>query len=187
MASERSVQEMKNSALKHVSKLRVTDIACDIVNILSPTGYEKDCADHIIAIYNQLGLKVIPQEFDEERANAIGIMKGDGTGPTLMLNGHLDTSYVGDEQYLPDKPGYKSKAIIDGDWIYGLGIYNMKGGLAAFLHAAEAIKAAFKWVLKAPLRAAKAVGKGIAKVARKAGSWLGRVAKKVFGGASSDE
>lgn len=142
MATAPSVQEMKDAALKKVSRDRVTEIACDLVNIPSPTGYEKDCADYIIGIYEQLGLKVIPQEFDEERANAIGIMKGNGTGPTLMLNGHMDTSYVGDEQYLPDKPGYKPKAIIDGDWIYGLGIYNMKGGLAAFIHAAEAIEAA---------------------------------------------
>lgn len=142
MADAATIQKMKESALKHVSKDSVTKIACELVDIPSPTGYEKECADYIIALYDKLGLKVIPQEFDEERANAIGVMKGNGTGPSLMLNGHMDTSYVGDERYLPDKPGYKSKAVMDGDWIYGLGIYNMKGGLAAFLHAAEAIKAA---------------------------------------------
>lgn len=142
MADDATTRAMKDSALKHVSKERVTELACDLVNIPSPTGYEKQCADYIIGLYDRLGLKVIPQEFDEDRANAIGVMKGNGTGPTLMLNGHMDTSYVGDERYLPDKPGYKSKAVMDGGWIYGLGIYNMKGGLAAFLHAAEAIKAA---------------------------------------------
>ena len=142
MSDGSAIEGMKEVALKKVSKERVTEIACDLVNIPSPTGYEKNCADYIIDIYNKLGLKVIPQEFDEERANAIGILKGNGTGATLMLNGHLDTSYVGDERYLPDKPGYKPKAIIDDDWIYGLGVYNMKGGLAAFIHAVEAIKAA---------------------------------------------
>ena len=136
-----TIEEMKEAALQKVAKERATEIACDLVNIPSPTGYEKECADYIIGIYDELGLKVIPQEFDEERANAIGVLKGNGTGPTLMLNGHLDTSYVGDERYLPDKPGYKPKAIIDDDWIYGLGVYNMKGGLAAFIHAVEAIKA----------------------------------------------
>lgn len=142
MSINTTIQKMKEAALKNVSRERVTDIACDLVNIPSPTGYEKNCADYIIGIYEELGLKVIPQEFDEERANAIGVMKGNGSGPTLMLNGHMDTSYAGDERYLPDKPGYKNKAIIDDGWIYGLGIYNMKGGLAAFIHAAEAIKAA---------------------------------------------
>src|SRR6185437_14993597 len=63
-----------------------------------------------------------------------------GTGACLMFNGHMDTSYVGDEDYLPDGPGFRPKAVIDDDWIYGLGIYNMKGGLACFIHAAEILK-----------------------------------------------
>ena len=59
-----------------------------------------------------------------------------------MLNGHMDTSYVGDEKYLPDTPGYRAKAVVDGEWIYGLGVYNMKGSLACFLHAAEILQRA---------------------------------------------
>ena len=33
-------------------------------------------------------------------------------------------------------------AVIDGEWIYGLGIYNMKGSLACFIHAIEILKSA---------------------------------------------
>ena len=40
MSTEKTIQEIKESALKNVSKNRVTDIACDLVNIPSPTGYE---------------------------------------------------------------------------------------------------------------------------------------------------
>jgi acetylornithine deacetylase len=134
--------ETKKRVLGYIDRDEVVRIARDLVDIPSPTGYEKRCADYIIERYKAAGLKVLPQEFDEERVNAIGILKGNGTGPRLMLNGHMDTSYVGDEQYLPDQPGYKPKAVIDGDWIYGLGIYNMKGGLAAFIHAVEAVKKA---------------------------------------------
>lgn len=137
-----SIEEAKNRVLKMIDRNRVIETACDLVNIPSPTGYEKECADYIIERYKSLGMKVIPQEFDEDRANAVGIIKGDGSGPSLMLNGHMDTSYVGDEQYLPDKPGYHPSAVIDDDWIYGLGIYNMKGGLAAFICAAEAVRKA---------------------------------------------
>ena len=28
-----------------------------------------------------------------------------------MLNGHMDTSYIGNEEYLPDRPGYKPHAV----------------------------------------------------------------------------
>jgi acetylornithine deacetylase/succinyl-diaminopimelate desuccinylase-like protein len=136
------LNKLKKKVLGLIDRDEVVGIACDLVNIPSPTGFEKPCADYIIGRYNKAGIKHIHQEFEEQRANAIGVIKGDGTGPTLMLNGHMDTSYVGDERYLPDKPGYKPKAVLDGGWIYGLGIYNMKGGLAAFIHAAECVKRA---------------------------------------------
>lgn len=142
MVDKKKLAELKRRVHDQVNRDEVTKIACDLVDIPSPTGHEKQCAEYIIERYKAAGLKVLDQNFDEDRANAIGILKGSGTGPCLMFNGHMDTSYVGDEQYLPDRPGYKSKAVIDGDWIYGLGIYNMKSGLAAFIHAAEAVKRA---------------------------------------------
>lgn len=135
-------QALKQQLHASVNREKLTQIACDLVNIPSPTGFEKACADYIIRRYEAAGIKVLPQVFEDQRSNAIGVLKGDGTGPTLMFNGHMDTSYHGDERYLPDKPGYKPKAVIDGEWIYGLGIYNMKGSLACFIHALEIVKSA---------------------------------------------
>lgn len=142
MAHARSLAAAKKKVSTLVDRDALTRIACDLVNIPSPTGSEKACADYITGRYRTAGIKVIDQSFEETRANAIGIIKGNGTGACLMLNGHMDTSYVGDEQYLPDVPGYRPHAVIDGEWIYGLGIYNMKGSLACFLHAAEIIRCA---------------------------------------------
>ncbi|HYK13387.1 MAG TPA: M20/M25/M40 family metallo-hydrolase, partial [Burkholderiales bacterium] len=136
----------KAKVLPLISKDEVTRIACDLVDIPSPTGSEQACADYIIGRYRAAGIKVLPQTFEAGRSNAIGIIKGKGTGPTLMLNGHMDTSFVGNlsgpEEFMPDSPGFRPKAVIDGEWIYGLGVYNMKASLAAFLHAAETIKRA---------------------------------------------
>lgn len=132
--------ELKAKLWGMVDRDALVAIACDLVNIPSPTGFEQACADYIIGRYEASGIKVLPQTFDSTRSNAIGIIKGKGGGPVLMLNGHMDTSYTGEEEHLPDRPGYRPKAIIDGDWIYGLGIYNMKGSLACFLHAAELLK-----------------------------------------------
>jgi acetylornithine deacetylase len=135
-----NLAELKGALIRSVDREELVRIACDLVNIPSATGYEKPCADYIIERYRRTGIKMLPQVFEETRANAIGIVKGDGTGPCLMLNGHMDTSYVGDEAHLPQTPGYRPHAVIDGDWIYGLGIYNMKGTLACFIHAAEILK-----------------------------------------------
>ncbi|HVO90130.1 MAG TPA: M20/M25/M40 family metallo-hydrolase [Casimicrobiaceae bacterium] len=140
MADNGSLEQWKKEVLGSIDRDEIVRIACDLVNISSPTGYEAECADYILGRYKQNGIKNIPQEFDEGRRNAIGVIKGDGSGPCLMFNGHMDTSYIGNEDYLPDRPGYKPHAIVEDGWIYGLGIYNMKGGLAAFLHAAEVVK-----------------------------------------------
>lgn len=133
----------KRKVMEMLSREELVQIACDLVNIPSPTGSEKACADYIVERYRKAGLKVLPQVFEDGRANAIGILKGRGSGPTLMLNGHMDTAFVGNfmgpEEYLPNIPGYRPQAVVDDDWIYGLGIYNMKASLAAFLHAAETI------------------------------------------------
>lgn len=142
MVAPADIETAKKNVLDLIDRDDVVRIACDLVDIPSPTGYEKDCADYIIDRYRRAGIKVLDQQFEETRSNAVGLIKGKGRGACLMLNGHMDTSYKGDELHLPDKPGYRSKAIIDGDWIYGLGIYNMKGGLAAFIAAAEAVKKA---------------------------------------------
>ena len=139
MTSSKSLAVLKKKALGMVNRKELLGLACDLINIPSPTGHEKPCADYITNRYRAAGIKVLPQEFEDTRANAIGIIKGTGRGPCLMLNGHMDTSYVGDEQYLPDVPGYKPKAVVDGEWVYGLGVYNMKGSLAAFIHAAEIV------------------------------------------------
>ena len=71
---------------------------------------------------------------------AIGRLPGAG-GPSLMLCGHTDTSdWQGDvfrrEHWRHDPFGAD---IADGK-LYGLGALNMKGGLAAMLMAAEAIR-----------------------------------------------
>jgi acetylornithine deacetylase/succinyl-diaminopimelate desuccinylase-like protein len=141
MADTRPLDHWKKEILGRIDRDEIVRIGSDLINIPSPTGFEGECADYIIGRYKQNGIKHIPQEFDEGRRNAIGVIKGDGTGPTLMFNGHMDTSYIGNEQYLPDKPGYKPHAIVEDGWLYGLGIYNMKGGIASFLHAAEVVKA----------------------------------------------
>ncbi len=57
-----------------------------------------------------------------------------------MYAGHLDTPYGGDEEGIRDLgPGYQPHARRDGEWIYGLGVYNMKGGHAASILAAEVL------------------------------------------------
>ena len=57
-----------------------------------------------------------------------------------MFNGHMDTSYSGREPWLRDVPGFQPKAFVQDGRLYGLGISNMKGALACYLEAVEALQ-----------------------------------------------
>lgn len=72
---------------------------------------------------------------------AIGTLKGDGTGPSLMLCGHTDTS---DWQGRPFREAEWQHdpfgGEIDNGYLYGLGAINMKAGVASILMAAETVR-----------------------------------------------
>jgi acetylornithine deacetylase len=88
-----------------------------------------------------LGLNVSWQEVEESRANVVGRWTGSGGGKNLMFNGHMDTSNTGREDFLTGI-GYKPSAVVKNGFIYGLGIYNMKGALVCYTHAVQALQRA---------------------------------------------
>ncbi len=101
-------------------------------------------------------------EISEERANAAGTLHGEGTGPSLLLNGHLDTSFTGEEEEDfpatgPLTDGFRPKAFVKDGWVHGLGAINMKGGVAAFTEALCALKES-EIVLKGDVVAAAVAG-----------------------------
>lgn len=141
--------EETKSVLDLIDKQATAKLLIDLVNISSPTGEERDIGRYLADRFESVGLKATLQEADQDRYNAVGVLEGDGSGLSLMFNGHLDTTFTGKEK-VGLKGGYGllptlssgSQAVVEGDRIYGLGATNMKGGLAAFTMAAEAIKKA---------------------------------------------
>ena len=86
-----------------------------------------------------MGLHVQWQQVEEGRANVLGTLPGSGGGPSLMFNGHLDTSYSGREHWLRHVPGFQPSAFVEDGRLYGLGISNMKGALACYVEALRAL------------------------------------------------
>ena len=137
------------SVIDNIDGQRSANLLVDLVNISSQTGEEKEIAKYLVNRFQTVGLKGFLQEADEDRYNAVGILEGDGTGLSLMFNGHLDTTFSVREKV--DAKGRwgtlatassGAQAVVDGDKIHGVGATNMKGGLTAFTIAAEAIKKA---------------------------------------------
>ena len=129
---------------KIVAEVREDEIlsmACDVINIPSPTGEELAMAQYMQQALQRLGLNVTWQEVEEGRANVVGRWIGCGGGRNLMFNGHMDTSNTGREEFLTGI-GYKPNAVVKNGYLYGLGIYNMKGALVCYTHAAKALQRA---------------------------------------------
>src|SRR6202165_1541346 len=126
------------SILAAVREEEIVAMACDVINIPSPTGEELQMAEYMRGAFRQMALAVTSQEVEEGRANVVGRWLGSGGGKNLMFNGHMDTSNTGREEFLTGI-GYKPHAIVKDGVIYGLGIYNMKGALVCYTHAVKAL------------------------------------------------
>jgi acetylornithine deacetylase len=132
--------ELTERLIECVDERRLVETACTYVSTPSPTGSEQAMAETVKAALEDAGLKTTWQEVEPGRPNVIGTLEGRGGGPTLMFNGHMDTSYSGREPHLRHIFGFQPNAVVKDGRIYGLGISNMKGALACYLEAVRAIK-----------------------------------------------
>jgi acetylornithine deacetylase len=89
---------------------------------------EAEIARYVADFLQGAGLDAQLQEVSPGRFNALGVLRGRGSGRSLMLNGHLDT--VG-AAGMADP----FAARIENGLLYGRGAQDMKGGLAAALAA----------------------------------------------------
>jgi acetylornithine deacetylase/succinyl-diaminopimelate desuccinylase-like protein len=130
--------------LAQIDRDELAQLGCNLTSIPSPTGGEKAIAEFILQWFEANGIKAVRQDVEFDRPNAVGIVKGDGTGLSLGFNGHTDTSFTGTEEdrrmvaKMEPESELRGK-IVDGK-VQGLGISNMKGGVAAFMMAGKALK-----------------------------------------------
>lgn len=86
----------------------------------------------VSATLEAAGFDVEVIEPEPGRASVVGTLRGRGEGPTLMLNGHLDTVPAGGMS-----AAFSPR--VEGNRLYGRGAYDMKSGVAACIAAARAL------------------------------------------------
>jgi acetylornithine deacetylase len=108
-------------------------VAIDSVNpALVPGGAgEAEIAAFVARWLEERGLEVTVDEPLPGRPSVVGVARGTGGGPALMLNAHTDTVTVAGMER-PHEP-----QVRDGR-LYGHGSFDMKGGLAAVMLAGAA-------------------------------------------------
>jgi len=126
-------------AVEEIDRDRLVQLVIDLTNIPSPTGYEGDMARAVHEVFKGAGFDSVLQPIGDERYNTVGRLQGHGGGKSLMFNGHLDTSFGPEQAHRGI--GYECKGtLIDDEWIYGMGTFNMKSAMATYVTAVEAVK-----------------------------------------------
>jgi len=136
-APEGNVHSTQRTVLNHVDASTLVNLASDLVKIPSFKTEETKLAAWLAQYFSARGYRVDLQEIEAGRFQTIATLKGTGGGRSLMFNGHLDID--------PLAYGWKRDPwtpSVEGNFLYGAGIYNMKGGVASMIAAAEAIRQA---------------------------------------------
>ena len=95
---------------------------------------ETELARFMVGQMETLGLSARLQPVEDGRYNAIGMLKGRGGGRSLLFNGHMDTNPA-TEGWTVDPWGGR----YDDEFIYGIGVSNMKAGDAAAFMAVRTL------------------------------------------------
>jgi acetylornithine deacetylase/succinyl-diaminopimelate desuccinylase-like protein len=110
-----------------VSPERLRDLAFELVSVESPTGDTAEVAALYARRLEEIGMEV---ELLSDRfpgtPTVVGRLRGSEAGPTIVLNGHLDTVPI----------AHEPPRLADGV-VHGRGAADMKGACAA---AAEAVR-----------------------------------------------
>ena len=113
----------------------MVDLEVKLVSIPSFKTEETAIARFLDGYFQERGYRTEMQEVEPGRFQTIATLPGTGGGKSLMLNGHTDIDPLAmDWRRDPWTPS------VEGDRLFGAGSRNMKGGLAAMIAAAEAVR-----------------------------------------------
>jgi succinyl-diaminopimelate desuccinylase len=139
-----TIEQAVASVMRHVTRDRLAEAICGVVDIPSPTGAEARVAEWIVDNLTADGVDARLQPLDHLQANAVGTLAG-GDGPSTLLYAPLDTFTTGDPSYdvpsatLAMRPDMLPRAVIHGDLVQGLGAGNPKGHAACVIAAMVAL------------------------------------------------
>ncbi|MCP9955529.1 hypothetical protein [Actinomadura madurae] len=122
---------------------RLAEIITGMTGIPSPTGEEGELARWVVSTLAASGVDASYQPIDDDQGNAVARLRGDGTGPDLLLYAPIDTLTTGDPgEDLPHvgtalRYDMEPNPVRDGDYVIGLGASNPKGHAACLVAALE--------------------------------------------------
>jgi acetylornithine deacetylase/succinyl-diaminopimelate desuccinylase-like protein len=149
--NEPTLSALEQSVLDGITEQAWLDLARELIpagqpaaeNPLDPdlpSGREEGIALVVADKLRALGFDVSLAAKRSGRPNVIGVWRGRGDGPSLILNDHLDTYPAGDPSAWTMTDGRPYKPTRHGDLLYARGTSDTRGNLACTLLAAKAIR-----------------------------------------------
>ena len=102
-----------------------------------PGGNEREAQDWVEAQLRALDLEIDRWDVLPDRPNVVGVWRGDGSGPSIALNGHID---VCEDRLLDEWSSDPYEPVIEGRDMIGRGATDMKSANASFMFAIEILK-----------------------------------------------
>lgn len=110
------------------------------IDTSAPAGDELGAARFLARELAEMGLEAEIIELGNQRANLIAILEGETSG-ALVLHHHIDVDPVPDPSVWTHPP---FAGVIDGPWLHGRGVFDMKSVAIAQLQALREIAASGK-------------------------------------------
>jgi acetylornithine deacetylase/succinyl-diaminopimelate desuccinylase-like protein len=121
------------TALASISLDRVAEIARALCAVRLPEGREGPRAEVAASFLAHRRIEVLLDPVLPGRPNLIARVRGRGTGPSVLLNGHLDAGWA--------PKGWSRDPFtpwVDGGRLYAAGVSDMLGGVASMIATIEA-------------------------------------------------
>ena len=127
-----------------IDRAELVKLALDLCNIDSPAGREGEAGEFVYQWLRENGFEARRIGMFPDRFNVLGRLPGGGGGYSLIFNSHLDTSHNQTDTWsMRDAAAdIHHSAWLEDGVLYGEGIVNDKGPMAAFMIAAKALKEA---------------------------------------------
>jgi acetylornithine deacetylase/succinyl-diaminopimelate desuccinylase family protein len=125
--------------VEQVDRAAIIDIASQLIAVPSTSGDEKAIMDFVASWCDARGLSYTVVANDPQRPNVIVSIGDPATGPTIAMNGHLDTVPVSDPDKWKTGP-YQPVVSEDGKRIYGRGASDMKSSVGVMLYLLDFFK-----------------------------------------------
>ena len=132
--------DTEKRVLEQITEQGVTELLAELVKRASVVGTPSQCPQFVASKLRDIGMRVETYSLEDFRTGTvvIGYLDGKNERPCLMLEGHWDTDPVDPSKWTRNPFGGE---VADG-YIYGRGVVDSKGSLAAEIAALEAIQKA---------------------------------------------